>query len=92
MSIKYIRLLLYSIILLLSVFLINYIVRENSIIQFSLFQSEESYKYSDFQKREIDKFKSEIVRPKYNVSCRQLFEMNSVCKNEINEIHFKILF
>ena len=84
MSIKYIRLLLYSIILLLSVFLIYYIVRENSIIHFSLFQSE---KYSDFQKREIDKFKSEIVRPKYNVSCRQLFEMNSVYNNEkLNDI------
>jgi hypothetical protein len=84
MAIKAAQLVLYSIILSLSVFFINYIFREQSSIKSLLFQFGESVNYGIVNKHEIFRFKSKIVRPLYNVSCRQIFEMNSVGIFKIN--------
>ena len=79
--------------IMLSVFFIISVVKLKSEIKTVLFYSES---FDDFNAThriefELARLTSNIVRPKYNVSCRQLFEMNSVSKNEIN-IHLEILF
>ena len=89
MSIKAKKMFFYSIVLTSSVFYLLYVVQMKSGINTTMFHSGSFVDITNSIK--IEKFKSKIVRPKYNVSCRQLFEMNSVSKNEIN-IHLEILF
>lgn len=91
MSIKAKKMFFYSIILTSSVFYLLYVVQMKSGINTTLFHSGSFVDFNATNSIKIEKFKSKIVRPLYNVSCRQLFEMNSVSKNEIN-IHLEILF